>query len=287
MHRLKHFACAFMLFVMAAAPVANEASRPIAVIPFRLNGKLVSVPVSVNGATPMPFSLDTGASASVVDAGVAKRLGLRRAGVHAGHGAGAGTVRFDVFQNVRFALGGAASYTAPRVYGINLGQVGTANAEAGLLGYDFFAQYVVRVDYRSRTLALYDPASYRYGGAGAAIPIVLTKHTPHVDAVITVQGLSPQRRRLLIDSGSEDAVDDDTIARSTAPKRSVSGGVGLGKRFSAVFGPVDKLELGPYAVRDLAGVSGGVALIGSEVLRRFTVVYDYRHGVMYLEPPPD
>jgi hypothetical protein len=115
------------------------------------------------------------------------------------------------------------------------------------------------------------------------MPMTLVKHTPHIVAVVTVQGVSPQRRVLLIDSGSEDSVDDDLIARSTAPKRPVNAGVGLGKRFTAVYGPVEKLEIGPFVLRNLSGVSGGTALLGGEVLRRFTTVFDYSRRVVYFE----
>jgi aspartyl protease len=147
---------------------ARAADRPIATIPFSLNGKLVSVRVGVNGSEPLRFTVDTGASASVIDAGVARRLHLRRYGVHVGRGAGAGAVRFDLFRNVRLSVGGTAAFTAPTVYGVSLGNVGTQEAEAGLLGYDFFAKYIVKIDYENRVMTLYDPAGFHYVGRASA-----------------------------------------------------------------------------------------------------------------------
>jgi hypothetical protein len=286
MNSARRIVLVVVLFAACGAACLGDevrvAAQPIATIPFSLNGKLVSVRVGVNGSEPLRFTVDTGASASVIDSRVAQRLHLRRSGVLAGHGAGAGPVRFDLFKAVRLSVG-AAAYTAPTVYGISLGSTGTEEKEAGLLGYDLFAKYVVKLDYENRVMTLYDPARFHYAGSGIGIPMTLVKHTPHIAVVITVQGLKPQRRELLIDSGSEDSVDDDLIARSTAPKRPVNAGVGLGKRFTAVYGPVEQLEIGPYVLRNLGGVSGGTALLGGEVLGRFTTVFDYSRRVVYFE----
>ena len=43
------------------------------------------------------------------------------------------------------------------------------------------------------------------------------------------------------------------------------------------------LELGPFRVEAPAGVTGGVPLIGNEILRRFNVTFDYKRSRLYLE----
>jgi len=45
----------------------------------QLQGHLIIVPVSINGAGPFDFVLDTGASATVIDCDIAKRLSLHSA----------------------------------------------------------------------------------------------------------------------------------------------------------------------------------------------------------------
>jgi Aspartyl protease len=271
--------CAFLGVLLLAAPAAPA---PVAVIPFTDNGKLVYLPVSVGGAPARQFTLDSGASASVIDSGAAAALRMRASGSKLGSGAGAGRVRFALYRNVALAAGGAR-WTAPTVYGVSLRGVGTAQQEDGLLGYDLFARYVVEVDYAAHRLSLYEPSTFRYAGRGAALPIVITKRVPHLDVTIKVQGRAAQVRRLLIDSGSEDQVDDAVIATSTAPKQRIATS-GLGRSVAAYAGPVEWIRIGPFTVRNLAGTSGGVPLMGSAVLRNFHVTFDYSRRRIYLAP---
>lgn len=49
-------------------------------------------------------------------------------------------------------------------------------------------------------------------------------------------------------------------------------------------GTVTELRLGPYTLKDLPSATGGVQLIGQDVLHRFNIVYDFSRGVMYLTP---
>jgi hypothetical protein len=271
---------AFMGLALSLAS-ATGAPRPVAVIPFTANGTLVSLRVRVGGAAPRAFTLDSGASASVIDTGVANALGMRAAGSRLGTGAGAGSVRFLIFRNVRLTAGGAG-WVAPTVYGISLHTVGTALQEDGLVGSDLFFRYVVDVDYATHRVSLYEPKGFRYAGAGAAIPLTFAKHLSHAAVTIKVRGRPAQVRRLLIDSGSEDMVDDAVVGTSTASKKPIST-TGLGRSVRAYAGPIEWARIGPFTVRGLSGTSAGVPLLGTGVLRRFHVTFDYSRRRMYLE----
>jgi hypothetical protein len=99
-----------------------------------------------------------------------------------------------------------------------------------------------------------------------------------------MQGAAPQQRKLLIDTGSNDALDDSFVAQSTGPKIEIVGGVGLGKEFKFSVGKVSRLRLGGVSFDDVDAGAGGVALVGGEILRRFTVIFDFAHARMILEP---
>jgi hypothetical protein len=171
---------------------------------------------------------------------------------------------------------------APTAYGVSLNSVGTVLHEDGLVGSDLFFRYVVDIDYARHRLSLYEPKTFRYTGAGTAIPLTIVKRVPHVAVTITVRGRAAQVRRLLIDTGSEDFVDDAVIATSTAPKQLISTS-GLGRSVRAYAGPIERVTIGPFTVRDLSGTSGGVPLLGSGVLRNFHVTFDYSRRRMYLQ----
>ena len=259
--------------------LANSASTSI---PFKDNGKLIVIGVRVNASRPLRFTLDSGASSSVIDSAVARSLHLVPDGSHVGSGAGAGAIRFDVFRRLHLSMDGV-NWLAAKAYGVSLQGTGTTVPEDGLIGSDLFAKYVVDVNYAMHTVTLCDPSKFRYDGRGIALPISFAHNRPFVSVTVKVAGQDPKQRIVLVDSGSEDALDDDIIARSTAPKRIVHSGVGLGKRFYAYYGPIQWARIGDYTIRNVQGVSGGVALIGQSVLRRFSrVTFDYaRHRIYF------
>jgi len=274
-----------MLTVAAIALTAGlsaPANRAIATIPFVDNGKLIAVHVKIGSSRALFFTVDSGASASVIDSATARSLHLVASGTHLGSGAGAGPVRFDIFTNLPLAIG-SVRWIAPQVYGASLKGTGTNVAEDGLIGSDFFAKYVVQVDYRRHRMTLFDPRSFRYAGRGEAIPTAFGHHRPFIHVVLKVAGRPAATRSVLVDSGSEDALDADLIARSSARKTPILGGVGLGRRFKTYFGPIQWAKIGSYTLRNLSGVSGGVALIGQTVLRNFMLTFDYTSRRIYFE----
>ncbi len=135
-------------------------------------------------------------------------------------------------------------------------------------------------------IRLFDPATYHYSGVGESIPIMVDQEAriSFLTAEFTVQGAAPQKRKLLIDTGSNDALDDSFVAQSTGPKIEIVGGVGLGKEFKFNAGRVSRLKLGGVSFEDVDAGAGGVALVGGEILRRFTVIFDFAHTQMILEP---
>jgi hypothetical protein len=253
-------------------------------VPFDFDNNQVYLRVGINNHEPGWFVLDSGASGCVIDAAVAKRLGLATHGEKRGTGAGKGSYEVTFTDTVTYDLG-ALHFTVPQSYVIDLsGQPTIVGRDiAGILGYDFFARYVIAVDYDAAVLSLSDPASYTYSGAGAVVPFTLVKKTPHVTVHITIEGGPGVDREVLIDSGSADALDDDSLA--TAPRRlETIGGVGLGQEFRTTIGRADTVTIGPFVLERPFGATGGVPLVGTEILRRFQVVFDYERTRLILEP---
>jgi Aspartyl protease/PDZ domain len=272
------------------ASEAHAAASPqsLATIPFELYGNQIFVRVRINNSGPFWFVVDSGAGGWIVDRAHAVRLGLRLEQETA-QGTGAGTGSYDVsyVKDVTFSL---AEFTIPvPLIGVidlsnNRSQIG--REIEGLVGYDFFEKFIVEIDYEAKIIRLFDPKTYHYSGVGETIPITvdLEARNPFLTAEITVQGTPPQSRKLLIDTGSNDTLDDSFIAKSTGPQREVVSGVGLGKEFKSTVGKVSRVRLGRVSFENVYAGAGGVALIGGEILRRFTVIFDYAHSYMILEP---
>jgi hypothetical protein len=276
-------------------PGAQTPAAPaLTIIPFELHENLVYLPVSVNGSRPLWFVLDSGASASVIDRAQAKALGIKSEGAAKGKGAGAGTYDYTFAKNISYALPGVAGYTAASSFVIDLSGVpfDSGVEVSGLLGSDFFTRYVVEIDYDAQMLRLYEPQTYVYQGGGQGLPLTIKGKKPYVSARMKPYGLDEVEREFLLDTGSADAINDDTLAQSTAPKMEVTGGYGLGQQFKIFLMRVERLRLGDYALADVNGdaaagaTTGGVGTtkLGAEVLHRFTVTFDYSRQRLYLEP---
>ncbi|HVE86204.1 MAG TPA: aspartyl protease family protein [Myxococcales bacterium] len=263
---------------LSAAP-----SLPLAV-PFDLDSNQIFVRARINGGEPRWFIVDTGASADVIDAGLVTRLGLKVEGSREGSGAGKGTVKISFVKGVTYDVGGATQ-VVPSSYAIDLsGQPALLGREvAGILGYDFFARYVVEVDYDAQVLVLHEPAAFQPPAGAEPVKVTLEKQVPHVPVEVQIAGKPPVTQPVLVDSGSQDALDVDAMAQSPV-KMEVVGGVGLGKEFRITVGRAESMKLGRFVLRGPVGSGGGVPLIGNEILRRFHVAFDYSRQVMYLEP---
>jgi hypothetical protein len=279
--------------VQTSLQIASQAhsaasSQSLATIPFELYGNQIFVRARVNNSGPFWFVVDSGAGGWIVDRAHAARLGLRLEQETAqGTGAGSGAYDVSYVKDVTFSL---AEFSIPvPLIGVidlsnNRSQIG--REIEGLVGYDFFEKFIVEIDYEAKIIRLFDPRTYRYTGVGETLPITVdrTARNPFLTAEITLQGAAPQSRKLLIDTGSNDTLDDSLVAKSTGPQREVVSGVGLGKEFKSTVGIVSRIRLGSVSFENVYAGAGGVALVGGEILRRFTVIFDYAHGHLILEP---
>lgn len=266
----------------------SVASHSLATIPFELYGNQIFVRLRVNNSGPFWFVVDSGAGGWIVDRAHAVRLALHLEQETAqGTGAGSGTYNVSYVKNVTFSLSGF-TISVPLIGVIDLSNTKSQIGRQieGLIGYDFFEKFIVEIDYEAMLIRLFDPKNYRYSGVGESIPITVDRdaRNPFLAAEITVQGAAPQSRRLLIDTGSNDTVDDSFVSKSTGPQREIISGVGLGKEFRSTVGIVSRLRLGGVSFENVYAGAGGVPLVGGGILRRFTVIFDYAHERMVLEP---
>jgi hypothetical protein len=278
---------ALFLFFALLAPLSASSAAPSLSIPFEFRNNQIFLRAAVGRGPAMWFILDSGASGCVVDKAVARRLGLKTSGEARGTGAGKGTYPITFAAGLVYRLPGVQLAVA-KSYVIDLsGQTALQGRPvAGILGYDFFARYVVALDFETSVMTLSDPATFSYGGPGESLPFTLVHNTPHIALRIKAGPGEAVERQVLVDSGSGDAVDDDTLGAAPAHLE-VVGGVGLGQEFRTTIGRAEWAQLGSYRLSAPLGATGGTPLIGLEVLRRFAVVFDYAHAQLFLAPNKD
>jgi hypothetical protein len=279
------------LFAPPAPPPADFAiadGKSSTTLPFELLNNHIYVQVKLNGKGPFRMLCDTG-GANIVTPELAKELGVEPEGALQGRGVGeqsedVGLVTLDTLQlgdaTVKqqvfavFAMGPFA-----KVEGLSFG---------GLVGYEIFKRFVVKVDYERSRLTLTLPAAFAYAGSGTIVPFRFNEHVPQVDGEI--DGVAG---RFDIDTGSRASLDllgpfvekNGLKAKYAAKLEGVTGwGVGGPARAAvsraktlklgavSVEAPVTELTLQQKGAFTDPYVAGNV---GAGVLKRFNIVFDY------------
>jgi predicted aspartyl protease len=119
---------------------------------------LAVVPVTIEGKGPYEFAIDTGASQSLIDSGVAKELGVRMNVVRQKI-AGVSAVSRAATLDVKAWRVGRVQLPATTIIAVNLPFGNPDGGVQGLLGSDMLSQFdVVTIDYARSRLVLHHRA---------------------------------------------------------------------------------------------------------------------------------
>ena len=251
-------------------------------------GASIFISVSLNGRSAGWWALDSGASECIVDRSTAAKAGLILRGGRNIRGTGMGTVRLDSVRSpINLRLAGQRLATCDHFGALDLSGTATNGyrAIAGILGHEFFSRYIVRIDFTAHEIKLYDPAKYRYTGSGDTIKLEFDRKLPRVEVRIRTARRPEVVRHLIVDTGSEDAVDDSSVRRSANGPGVTVSTTGLGKSYEAIIGTLDTVRIGRLLFTQVPGVAAQVGLVGNGIWSRFVSVFDYRHQRLFLERP--
>ena len=268
-------------------------------IPLEIDNNIILMLVRVNDSKPLKFIFDTGASASLIDESRAKELGLKAKGKVSGTATG-GNIQVSLIRDVSLSVEGAkvsnqmiASMPIPKPPGFEFD---------GIIGFDFINQFVVEIDYRSKTMNLYNPQTYTYSGKGDVIPLILDgRRIPHVHTRIILQGRAPVQAELEVDTGADGTfvITSPFVKKHgllAAVSKTIEGDRrGAGGEEKVLVGLVKAVQLGRFTIENApvafsldaegAGASEeNNGVIGGEVFRRFKVILDYSRKRMTLQP---
>lgn len=230
--------------------------------------------------------LDTGASVTVIDTRLARAMKLETEAPVEGHGAGAGSYPMAYVRTpVVLALPDGTRDTCRRAAVIDLSGVKTpTGAPLGvILGQDFLSTHVTTVDYDAARVTIHDATWDRLPTRATRVPIVRQGALPCVDIEVVSDVAPTTTERVLLDSGSEDAI-DDSLLMADPGRRPTTTGVGLGQPHRGWFGRLREVRFAGVTFHDVPCAWPGRALLGGAVLRRFRVTLDEPHDAIWLEP---
>jgi hypothetical protein len=270
-------------------------------IPIEVLNNLILVDISINGSFPFKFILDTGVRTTLLTEPVLTGFfAMERTRSIRVRGLGGGDVIYAkrasglilqcggiVGQDMEMIIlpEGAASYSG--MFGRPI---------AGIIGYDFFKNFVVEIHYSQKYIRLYRPEDYKPRRQDAAFPITLMNKKPYVVASAKAEDGSEVHTQWLIDTGASQAL---SIYHEEIP---IPGqtleafiGRGLSGDMFGKIGRIDRFEIGDYVFKNVvAGYPDSTSIrwvmrgdstyanLGAEILSRFRVTIDYTNHRLYL-----
>jgi hypothetical protein len=159
----------------------------------------------------------------------------------------------------------------------------------GIIGYEFFSRFVVVIDYPGKTLTLAAPIVFRASASAEELALEVRNKWAFVKGELTIPGPVTLQDSFMIDTGSSDAV-DHPIVKTMQTKVSSISGVGIGTPVEGGTARAMSFRLGSYTITSptisCCGATDETSkLIGSAILKRFIVTFDYPSSRFFLQRP--
>lgn len=312
---MKPSTCKFCFALLLALLLSMERSnaqflltgqRKTAALNFRIIKNLIIIPLKINNKGPYNFVLDTGVGLLLITEPSLRDslhlVNLRNINI-TGFGEGeiltasiAPSFEIEIGPNIRGTVTGAilhkdafslSSYVGLPVH--------------GLLGYEFFSSFIVKINYDQKVIRVYRPDTFYIPKKGYKVPISIEEGKPYLTGELLLPDKKALKIKLVIDSGAGHPIWLETfLGRPFEPpeiKIRANLGVGLTGSISGYIGRIPELKIGKYilhnvitAFPDYEYAAAKVSSVqrdgnlGNTILQKFNVVFDYQRGSMFLKP---
>lgn len=279
----------WLLLGMALASPALAEPRP-----FELRDGQVVITVTVNGRQ-LSALLDTGASVSLIEEGLAKELGIRSQRSGRTFGASGSGVAYGHTRKILLDFGagpvrrGIGTYPSRNTF--------AAEGVRILIGMDFLDGMVLSLDFQTMTMDVQHPSSFK---APEGEPLAMTRTRDVWDSYILPVDLAGSRADLLLDTAASGALHLDSAFVAKAPalntlsvsSRRIAGIDGVRDHDVIV---IPSVNLGGETFGDVQASSGSFAsfrrwgsdldgLVGVDLLKRFNLVIDFGGHRIWMTP---
>jgi len=169
----------------------------------------------------------------------------------------------------------------------------------GIIGYELFRDFVVDINYASKTIKFHDPQQYKYKSdkKSETLPLHIIRKKAYVDGEVQMADNANIPVKMLLDTGSSDAIwlfENEAIG---IPDKNYDDFLGKGLSGN-IFGKrtmVSSIKIGSFmlhdakaafpnmdAFNDIKNLGDRNGSMGGEVLKRFNIVFDYPNGKITL-----
>ena len=296
-HLVTRLSLAAALF-LAGCAATRGLQAPLAVLPFENVGEKIFLTGLLDGH-PVSIQFDTGAESPVISTEAAGRLGIAANSSTENEG-GTGKAIVPASTGRSMALG------AVKLHDLTLTHLEIGDYEGHkrdiIIGYDLLRDHVVQVDHDANRIRVFTPDS-RFEKAGTVQSITLWGASAVLEGDLELMDGERIRGRFLIDTGG---VLPLLLHTPFATKHQLAGRIGKtnqgsvggsdGGEITTFRGRVARATIAGHAfsdfpVRFASNARVGVlssdevdGLLGSPVLRKFNITYDYSRKRTYWEP---
>ena len=304
--KLKHFFWIFFFSIFMNAQNSFEVQNAKkTVIPFKLINNLIFIPINVNGVD-LTFLLDTGVAETSIFSLENQELKLPNIEKIKFSGLGGNTSIDGFMSENNVARSGKEYVNSSMTIFIIVDQDFNISSHVGIpvngiIGYHFFKNHPVMIDYSSKKITIYNDENLfkKKVKNFSELEISIEKNKPYIFADIEMTN-EKKNSKLLIDLGNSDPIWlFPTLIKDFVYNRPNIDDF-LGRGFNGdVYGKrsrIHNLYLGnfkfekpltampdEYSIQHVNLVESRKGSIGGDIMRRFTVVFDYANQKMYLK----
>ena len=275
-------------------------------IPFKVVKNLIVIPLMLNDKGPFNFIVDSGVGLFIItDPTLKDALPVKNIRQIIINGFGEGNdisayIAPSINITIANGISGKVSAAIFKEDTFNLSSY-TGMPVHGLIGFDLFNNFTVRVNYATNVLTVYRPERAFIPKKGIKIPLSIEEHKPYIQATVTLDNQKMIPAHLIVDTGAGHALSLETISgipiEPPETKITANLGVGLAGPINGYLGRITRIKIGKYELKqvissfpdynDVTAKINSISRngnIGYDILKRFNLVFDYTHGYIYLKP---
>lgn len=303
----------FFAFVKAVSSPAQSgfylySGQKMVEIPFEYTNNFILLTLNFNGSVPLKFIFDTGAEHTILS----KReitdllhIPYQRQFRVTGSDMKSELIAYLV-RNIRLDVPQKA--TAPRQDILVLQEDYFRFEEYagvhvhGILAASAFSKFMIRINYQTRIMTLYDRASFKLRESGfVEVPVEMFRNKMYLNTGLQVRPDSTAPVKLLLDTGAglPLLLFGNTHPLLHPPVNAIPSniGMGLGGYLEGFTGRINSFDFGPFSqtgvvtyfqvldtTQNLDHLNKRNGLIGNGILERFQVILDYQNAKIWLKP---
>ena len=286
----------------------NNPKKKSITINFKTSSNLIIIPVAINNSDTLNFILDTGVRYPIItELPFVNKLtlnylqpikiqGLGEGEELTAYRSGNNTININgmVAKDQEIQMVIDENFQISHILGIPV---------HGLIGFNLFKDYVVKIDYENHKITLTKPEYFKYNPKekDIVLPLSLEQNKPYIKTSIVTDKNEEVPVKLLVDTGASDAIwlSTKSDSRISLPENHIEAflGRGLNGDLFGTKGRIGAIWVGPLVLYEpiaafpdnilieaLIGKNDRNGTLGAEILRRFDVTMDYPNQRLILRP---